>query len=900
MKRSLLIGLLLVGTTYSLFAQPERMPFGEKSSYSITNPKKKTSDNFIKNSKSILFYDDFEGIAYDFSKWEILRSDSIDFKRTYPATGTVWFQCSLSSFYGNGITYIKNGHNSAAITYTADDITWLLSKDTITLPTDKPLNLAFWLWYFYSTDYPTHFHVIAYNTETQVTDTIRSWGTTPENSISNQYKQRIILNLEKYAGAKIRIGLLYDNFNLNLRGNQLAIDDIYLVDQEFYELENKALPFDYTSVPLFLVDSVELGFKTNIINNGIEYPDTIKLEVVADDQIFRDTFEITDTLALGETRSVAFKNKHYIKNIGEHYYIHRLDTDNEFYIENNYDTVYINVVESIFAKDNGVIGGFSLGKDQEFGNIYKIPVDAFIGGVQIEWPPFNNTKEFTPFEFKVTIYELNPTDNSIKRIVYTDYFTKTAESSDVFVNYQLEEPVFCTRGFSYMVTVKQLGNEPLGIGYDGNAMGSFWKLNQSSWSIQPMANPTIGNVALRLTMTEPEENPLVTFTIKNKDNEGVRNVKIYIPELDSTLNTNSSGVATIDLENGFYSYKIDTVGFAKIEDEFRVFSQDKFINLELTKPYWAKFLVTDQNSAPISGAEIIVDGNPLKTNANGVDSILLAPDSYSYYIMASGFEKYDWGFLEHEEKDTLITTMLNTATTHNLTVKVINEQNQVLPNSEVSIMGYGWKYTDTEGQTTFTGISDTDISVFASSKKYWPNIVNIQLEKDSTIELKLLADRYNVTFFVSSKGNPIVDAEIIIVGIDTVKTGITGYAVADFIPFGNDIPYRVKYNGYQTYNGTFDIEDMDIRVDISLIPTSVEPNTAYSLNIYPNPNTGDFTISNQGKYSIMIFDITGRLVYNNSLAFDNTPVSLSGNPNGIYIVKIATEKGIITKRIIKQ
>jgi len=69
MKKSLLIGLLLVGTTYSLFAQLERMPFGEKSTYTITNPRKNTSDNFIKNAKSVLFYDDFEGIAYDFSKW---------------------------------------------------------------------------------------------------------------------------------------------------------------------------------------------------------------------------------------------------------------------------------------------------------------------------------------------------------------------------------------------------------------------------------------------------------------------------------------------------------------------------------------------------------------------------------------------------------------------------------------------------------------------------------------------------------------------------------------------------------------------------------------------------------------------------------------------------------------
>ena len=87
-------------------------------------------------------------------------------------------------------------------------------------------------------------------------------------------------------------------------------------------------------------------------------------------------------------------------------------------------------------------------------------------------------------------------------------------------------------------------------------------------------------------------------------------------------------------------------------------------------------------------------------------------------------------------------------------------------------------------------------------------------------------------------------------------------------------------------------------ISINWVPllTGIKDNI-YSENykIYPNPTSGIFTISGENIVEVQIRNVFGDLIYNGI----SPAVNLGNQPDGIYLVKITTEKGTITKKIFK-
>ncbi len=74
------------------------------------------------------------------------------------------------------------------------------------------------------------------------------------------------------------------------------------------------------------------------------------------------------------------------------------------------------------------------------------------------------------------------------------------------------------------------------------------------------------------------------------------------------------------------------------------------------------------------------------------------------------------------------------------------------------------------------------------------------------------------------------------------------------------------------------------------------------ISVYPNPTKGKFTISNQGleAYGFKICDITGNIIQRfNNLTARQYQIDISDQPDGVYILKILSKKGIKTQKIIK-
>jgi len=90
---------------------------------------------------------------------------------------------------------------------------------------------------------------------------------------------------------------------------------------------------------------------------------------------------------------------------------------------------------------------------------------------------------------------------------------------------------------------------------------------------------------------------------------------------------------------------------------------------------------------------------------------------------------------------------------------------------------------------------------------------------------------------------------------------------------------------YRFY-GVFNTDELSIQ----------KPENNFNAIIFPNPTTGLITIETENIEKIEISDIHGRQVYT---GISNT-INLSQQPQGIYIIKVTTDKQTIAKKIIKQ
>lgn len=69
-----------------------------------------------------------------------------------------------------------------------------------------------------------------------------------------------------------------------------------------------------------------------------------------------------------------------------------------------------------------------------------------------------------------------------------------------------------------------------------------------------------------------------------------------------------------------------------------------------------------------------------------------------------------------------------------------------------------------------------------------------------------------------------------------------------------------------------------------------------NVNLYPNPTSGSLYIAADGVREVSIIDINGRTV----MSANSTTIDMSSLTNGIYFVRVITDNGIATKKVVKK
>ena len=77
----------------------------------------------------------------------------------------------------------------------------------------------------------------------------------------------------------------------------------------------------------------------------------------------------------------------------------------------------------------------------------------------------------------------------------------------------------------------------------------------------------------------------------------------------------------------------------------------------------------------------------------------------------------------------------------------------------------------------------------------------------------------------------------------------------------------------------------------------IEEQEAGQVALYPNPAKDKFTVKGEGLSHVTVFNTVGQMVYDMPCTGDSVEISLEGTEDGIYMVRVTTENGSVTKRM---
>jgi hypothetical protein len=189
----------------------------------------------------------------------------------------------------------------------------------------------------------------------------------------------------------------------------------------------------------------------------------------------------------------------------------------------------------------------------------------------------------------------------------------------------------------------------------------------------------------------------------------------------AVLNTDANGEASINALNGTYYYTVTKAYFETVSGVITIDGADVTENVVIRLVYYVDFTVTDENSDPIEGAEVIIEDSTIVTNASGFASIELADGTYNYTIVKDGYNTIDDSFTVNGANIEINETMIIPQTTYNVTFTVKDQDEAVLEGALVELTDGtdNWSATtDVNGMVSFSDMANATYDYTVSMTDY--------------------------------------------------------------------------------------------------------------------------------------------------------------------------------------
>lgn len=420
--------------------------------------------------------------------------------------------------------------------------------------------------------------------------------------------------------------------------------------------------------------------------------------------------------------------------------------------------------------------------------IEKLGYDEYSGSVVVD----GRDKEVYPeLEFKVWTITVIVKDkenqlipNAIVKVNNGEYLTNQHGEAEIpLVNGE------------YPVTIEKTGYDTL--------QGTI-KVNNQNADVTFEMDFFLYNVEFNISQVN-QGNPAEGATIKIEGQPGV-------------LNVNGSGQATIKLKSGNYSYTVQKKGYDDLTGSFNVEGQDTFIQRTLVlRHYNVVITVLDSdNSSPVQGAAVNINGSSYPTNEGGQVVASLQNGTYPYAVAKSGY--YDGSSSVTVLDSDNSSAISLKARLYNVIMTVKNPLKEPIKGATVEINATSYQTQD-NGEVSLQLKNGTyPFTVVANGMDDYLGELEVVSADIPSFPVNMEYKKYDIVFTVQTdEGVVIENANIHINEKDyqTSQGGLVTVRLSD-----GQYPYTVTKEGYVQTQGNVEVSGSNKNVLAQLTPIS--------------------------------------------------------------------------------
>lgn len=420
--------------------------------------------------------------------------------------------------------------------------------------------------------------------------------------------------------------------------------------------------------------------------------------------------------------------------------------------------------------------------------IEKLGYDEYSGSVVVD----GRDKEVYPeLEFKVWTITVIVKDkenqlipNAIVKVNNGEYLTNQHGEAEIpLVNGE------------YPVTIEKTGYDTL--------QGEI-KVNNQNADVTFEMDFFLYNVEFNISQVN-QGNPAEGATIKIEGQPGV-------------LNVNGSGQATIKLKSGNYSYTVQKKGYDDLTGSFNVEGQDTFIQRTLVLRHYnvAITVLDSDNSSPVQGAAVNINGSSYPTNERGQAVVSLQNGTYPYTVTKSGYYDGSSSVTVLDSDNSSVISLK--ARLYNVIMTVKNPLKEPIKGATVEINATFYQTQD-NGEVSLQLKNGTyPFTVVANGMDDYLGELEVVSADIPSFPVNMEYKKYDIVFTVQTdEGVTIENANIHINEKDyqTSQGGLVTVRLSD-----GQYPYTVTKEGYVQTQGNVEVSGSNKNVLAQLTPIS--------------------------------------------------------------------------------
>lgn len=309
--------------------------------------------------------------------------------------------------------------------------------------------------------------------------------------------------------------------------------------------------------------------------------------------------------------------------------------------------------------------------------------------------------------------------------------------------------------------------------------------------------------------------------VKNTSGDPVK-AKVFITSHDRdssyVYSSLSTGFYSRPIEPGTWEVTYSATGYIPQKHYITISNWNTSINQSVTLVP-ARTITFDVKYQNVSMGNVNVNFNGIDklTSSNGLVVFDSIPDGegYNYSVQLNGYHTIDGQINVHENKTININLVPETTVVYPVSFNVKHLSTNI---SNATVLFDGLEQqTSTTGTLIYSIIPQGIGYNYTVSKAGYQNIVaQVDIAKDTLINIDLIPYTYSTTFVVKHLGVPISDVNVEF-NTSTKQTNTAGEVVFDGMEYATDIEYTISKVGYKSITGYVDLIS-NLNIEVELIP----------------------------------------------------------------------------------